>query len=232
MILILWNVSVAIYRMPFFVGLSSSLDDVCYYRDWYEEGPIDRVLFVCWPHTCTGHNTRDSIKKRIIYSPLFITKFAIYFPSSALFAYPHHRHHGRWNYLLVTVFCLPPTVTKWIYTRRHNNYPQSDPGWSLVVTRRMSRSDAGGDRGTDKFDEHVFIYFSHTKYHFPVPHQLRNRCPGHNDAPRIRWLISGVAVVVARGVLALFPVLYTVSAITTPHPRRKNNNGTRDGEWV
>lgn len=166
MILILRNVSVAIYRMLFFVGLSSSLDDVCYYRDWYEEGPIDRVLFVCWPHTCTGHNSRDSIKKRIIYSPLFITKFAIYFSSSALFAHPHHRHHGRWNYLLVTVFCLPPTVTKWIYTRRHNNYPQSDPGWSLVVTRRMSRSDAGGDRGTDKFDEHVFIYFSHTKYHF------------------------------------------------------------------
>lgn len=95
-----------------------------------------------------------------------------------------------------------------------------------------SRSDAG-DRGTDKFDEHVFIYFSHTKYHFPVPHQLRNRCPGHNDAPRIRWLISGVAVVVVlpREVLALFPVLYTVSAITTPLPRRKNNNGrgTRDG---
>lgn len=103
---------------------------------------------------------------------------------------------------------------------------------SDIIMMMMMRCDAddrhqdnGGGWGffwrppRDKFDGHVFI-FPRLSLFFG----LWNRCLGHNDAPRIRWLISGrIGVVVGTPL----PRFSHGSAITTPQSFRSS---TEDGK--
>lgn len=164
MILILWNVlwpffSAPISLLHLYLGIIRNCAKII-----GNDGRGSRFKHPWWCPVFVA-------EKRIIYSPLFITKFAIYFEVFARF---YLLFFGRPRNEFI--FCHY-SLSVWYY--------HDDGDAILMIVIGIMKVEVGifwGPR--DKFDGHVFI--------FPLSlFGLSNRCLGHNDAPRIRirWLI-------------------------------------------
>lgn len=154
--------------------------------------PIPRYIPIHPVFIHDDHRIMLCMKKCIIYSPLFITKFALYFEFCAFFipkwkCWSHFLHSSTYT---SNEFILDGTIT----IRRVTWYMMMMMSRGVMLRGRTLLWRQPRNRQIWWTGFYIF----RPKYHFaplgtppPPQNQFCNRCLGHNDAPRIRWLISG-----------------------------------------